>query len=247
MRTFGDKMKKLILILLFISTISFGQSDPLIDGLFANIQGNLFDVNRLSFLTSDNLTLSVLSGRTTLTQTGAQVQTILDGNFNGLIVQSASATDTALYIYNDNASGITRVIIRAGLGNDNTNTPFEILDQDSSLSIRMRANGYIGATQFASIDDTSFVLNSFDDAFSKPGVDLNRSGWIVWSDEANWWGTKDVGIKRNGAGILEINSSVAGTFRDLILRNITAIGLAGLCLRSRNSAIASLLLASQTR
>ena len=74
-------MKTLILILtLFIST-TFGQSDPIIDGRFANIQGNLFTVNRLSVLSSDNLAMSVLSGRYTLTQTGAQVQTILDGTF----------------------------------------------------------------------------------------------------------------------------------------------------------------------
>ena len=72
-------MEKLILILtLFISTL-FGQSDPIIDGRFANINGNLFTVNRLSFLSSDNLTMSVLSGRFTLSQTGQVVQDFLDG------------------------------------------------------------------------------------------------------------------------------------------------------------------------
>ena len=74
-------MKKLILILtLFIST-SFGQSNPIIDGRFANINGNLFTVNRLSVLSSDNLAMSVLSGRFTLAQTGTEVQAILDGTF----------------------------------------------------------------------------------------------------------------------------------------------------------------------
>lgn len=34
----------------------------------------------------------------------------------------------------------------------------------------------------------------------------------------------DTGLLRNAAGVLEINSSVAGTYRDLILRNLTANG-----------------------
>lgn len=73
-------MKKLILILtLFISTMSFGQSNPLL--LFGDLQGNLRDVTGLWFNTLDNKALNVLGGKFTLTQTGAQVQIILDGAF----------------------------------------------------------------------------------------------------------------------------------------------------------------------
>ncbi len=116
-------MKKLILILtLLISTMAFTQSNPLINGLFANIQGNLFDVNRLSFLSSDNLTMSVLSGRYTLTQTGATIQNFFDGTIVvALAITSAYPQLTlTLGAYSNllgtsNAEGITGNDFRIGL------------------------------------------------------------------------------------------------------------------------------------
>ena len=80
-------MEKLILILsLFCASLTFGQSDPLM-WAWGDTEGNLRDLNNKWFETSDDKTLSVLGGKTTLTQTGAQVQTILDGTFgSGLAV-----------------------------------------------------------------------------------------------------------------------------------------------------------------
>lgn len=52
-----------------------------------------------------------------------------------------------------------------------------------------------------------------------------QSGQIIgWTDSATDAGsgaTVDVGIVRNAAGVLEINNGSAGTYRDLLLRNLT--------------------------
>ncbi len=90
-------MKTLILILtLFISTILFGQSNPIIDGRFANINGNFFTVNRLSVLSSDNLAMSVLSGRYTLANTGAELDVLHGGTFDSDVDLTGTATNRLL-------------------------------------------------------------------------------------------------------------------------------------------------------
>jgi hypothetical protein len=38
-------------------------------------------------------------------------------------------------------------------------------------------------------------------------------------------GSLDVGISRNGAGVLEVNNGTAGTLRDLTLRTLTTSGI----------------------
>ena len=145
------------------------------------------------------------------------------------VLQPNSATDTTLSIYNNLPGGVVKVIIRGGEGNPKNGSAearvFEILDTDSTLSIQMRKDGFLGAKLFASTDDTTFTITSYNDAYSKPGIDFNRSGMIVWSNGADWWGTKDVGLKRKSAGLIEIKSSVAGTYRDLVLRNISIAGI----------------------
>lgn len=75
-------MKKIILFLL-LSVPIFAQVetyDNLL--LFPNIyRGLLFASGEVELLSTDNLGMSALGGRYTLTQTGAQVQTILNGAF----------------------------------------------------------------------------------------------------------------------------------------------------------------------
>ena len=87
-------MKKLILILTMLcASLTFGQSEPLL-WAWGDLEGNLRDLNNKWFNTSDDKTLFVLGGKTTLTQTGAQVQTILDGTLGAIsITTSLTVTD----------------------------------------------------------------------------------------------------------------------------------------------------------
>ena len=79
-------MKKIIfaVLLILISTATFSQEqkkDPRSRYYFADLQGNLRDRLNIWFDTIDNLVLKVPGGGFRLTQTGAQVQIILDGDF----------------------------------------------------------------------------------------------------------------------------------------------------------------------
>jgi hypothetical protein len=48
---------------------------------------------------------------------------------------------------------------------------------------------------------------------------------VIWSSTTSATGAADIGLLRNGVGILEVDSGTAGTFRDLQLRNLKASGL----------------------
>lgn len=81
-------MKKLFLITLLMAFVVNAQEKwpddyPLIMGQYANYGGggNLFDSDNKVIIDVDNKGLFVVGGKVTLTQTGAQVQTILDGTF----------------------------------------------------------------------------------------------------------------------------------------------------------------------
>ena len=105
-------MKKLIralrqtgLILTLLISPIFGQADddnePLLL-LWASAEGNLFESGLSRLVDVNNLGLKVLSGKFTLTQTGAQVQTILDGTFSdgtaaAPSINFASETNSGLY------------------------------------------------------------------------------------------------------------------------------------------------------
>ncbi len=61
---------------------------------------------------------------------------------------------------------------------------------------------------------------AFTDNTSPPGLALGTGHMISFTSGVNWSDTVDTGIKRNAAGVIEINSSTAGTFRDIKLRNL---------------------------
>ncbi len=61
-------------------------------------------------------------------------------------------------------------------------------------------------------------------ALTDTGFSLGTSGKILWSSSTPDTNTWDVALGRNSAGVLEVNSQTAGTFRDLKLRNLIATG-----------------------
>lgn len=48
-------------------------------------------------------------------------------------------------------------------------------------------------------------------------------GIISWSSSADATGAADTAIGRNAAGVVEINNGTAGTYRDLIFRDVTLV------------------------
>lgn len=57
-------------------------------------------------------------------------------------------------------------------------------------------------------------------AFSTGAIYNRSDGQIQWGNSTNVTSTMDLGIGRNAAGVLEINSSVPGTLRDLKCRSV---------------------------
>jgi len=116
-------MKKLILILtILFAGITFGQESK-IPLLFASTEGNLRDLANSWFYTSGNEVLNVLGGKYTLTQTGAQVQTILDGTFaSNLDIDGDLYVDQVLRLGDQDATGYGTLVFEA-MGDETTQTP----------------------------------------------------------------------------------------------------------------------------
>lgn len=81
-------------------------------------------------------------------------------------------------------------------------------------------NSLLGTEQ--SID---FVCNGTRHAVMRgsAGIEVKSAFRIMWTTGSPGDGS-DAGLSRNGAGVVEVNNGTAGTFRDLILRNIEIDG-----------------------
>ena len=113
-------MKKLIFLITLLMAFFVNAQDkeprgyPLIMGQYANLGGggNLFDSGNNVLIDVNNVGLFVLGGKTTLTQTGAVVQNILDGIY---IVDMALSNATPELILHDTdaSAGSSDVVIEA--------------------------------------------------------------------------------------------------------------------------------------
>ena len=64
--------------------------------------------------------------------------------------------------------------------------------------------------------------SGFRMALSQYGLAATNQFFLQWASDPDYNNlTKDTGLKRNSAGILEINNGTTGQYRDLILRNLT--------------------------
>lgn len=56
------------------------------------------------------------------------------------------------------------------------------------------------------------TLNQYDGAFGvdSGGTRLSNGADIRWSEDATYWGTKDIGLNRSGAGVLKVNNGGTG-------------------------------------
>ena len=95
-----------------------------------------------------------------------------------------------------------------------------IADTGSDITVTSRTitstNGAVTANGFLDINTTF--------SFSTSRVNLANSAMGVWSSTAAMTGGKDLGIARNAAGVLEVNSGVAGTLRDIKARSFYSGG-----------------------
>jgi hypothetical protein len=95
-----------------------------------------------------------------------------------------------------------------------TTTP--VIKANSGFSIEAALRGYawivqdVGATNYAGFF-TVFGFSQFS---------LASTTRLTWSSGTNARNAGDTGFARNAAGVIEANNGTAGTFRDLIVRNL---------------------------
>lgn len=74
----------------------------------------------------------------------------------------------------------------------------------------VRNDGFIFFKNFGSNDLTTFNLTQVSDGFGSPGLNLNSTSQVLWSSGANWYSSKDVGLKRTSAGVLDVTNGSSG-------------------------------------
>lgn len=79
----------------------------------------------------------------------------------------------------------------------------------------------IQTSNFRSLGDASNL-----GASTGTGLTLGNGAGIWFSSDSTFYGTKDSGIYRNAAGVVEVNSGTAGTYRDIKARVFKSSGTA---------------------
>jgi len=92
----------------------------------------------------------------------------------------------------------------------------------------MRSSGFYatcGVNTVTGANSSAVRIGTLQGVSTGFGIGLIAGGAVAWSSSTSEaYGSQDVGFSRSAAGVLEINSGTAGTYRDLKLRNLIATG-----------------------
>jgi hypothetical protein len=165
----------------------------------------------------------VFTGQNTFTSPKVLTD-ISDTNGNELIKVTAT-TSAVNEITVANAATAGRPTITAS-GND-TNIGLTIQSKGTGT---VRITDTSGSTLFevnraaGRVEAPGFYTRTSDGAALTDSSGLTIGGTlsnqIRFTVDGTWFGTTDTGIKRNTAGVVEINNATAGAFRDMLLRGL---------------------------
>lgn len=142
------------------------------------------------------------------------IGTTTDSNFK-LDVAASGSAGTARFYGGSGVSNSTKVVVQAGGGQSTTNLTEW---QDSSGAVLASVDSNAGFSIPTAIYASTWWRLT-PGSSGNTGFEFGATNRLTWSNTtANYSGTKDIGITRNAAGVLEINNGTAGTYRDLILR-----------------------------
>lgn len=114
-------------------------------------------------------------------------------------------------------SGITYAEIRAGAGQTSGH---DLLD--------FKNNAGTVTSAFVSTGLLQTIFSGLGKIQVGSGIAHSNDALDCWANNADInAGSYDLGLRRNAAGILEVNNCSPGTFRDMKFRNLTLTGLAG--------------------
>lgn len=161
---------------------------------------------------------------------------VLDPTYSGLADQSGNSgkvltTDGAdtswtstptldeVTVYK--ASGITKLKIRNGSGNNISNYPLAIYESDGTtimVAVDGIGNVYAVNAGFISTEAGGNPVIATNGNASDPGLSMSYNRSLVWSSSNYVFDPKDTGVCRNSAGVVEINNGTPGTYRDIKFR-----------------------------
>lgn len=185
-----------------------------VDGASAGTELIVKGQNYYGFTTSgiNGLLRSVSSGNQIMRFFGSPSDNVLigpvtsDGNVKFDVTASGSA-GTARFYDQTATTGVTKVVIRAGAGQSTTyltewrGANDALLAQITSGGVFSTGSNHVGIT-----------------ATPVASIQLGSGMGVGWASTTTYGGARDLAISRNAAGVLEINSGTAGTYRDLLLR-----------------------------
>lgn len=162
--------------------------------------------NSTSSSTASNVALTIKNATKNILVGG-----VTDGNYK-LDIQKSGSTGT-LRVYDQTATtGSTLAVIQAGAGQSGALTSWRTSAGVETLYAT--SAGEIGQKQ-SSVDKWYFNYPTF--RFASASV-------LSFSSTTDAFGTLDLGLARNAAGVLEINNGTAGTYRDILARRHQASG-----------------------
>jgi hypothetical protein len=130
-----------------------------------------------------------------------------DGGYR-LDVQTSGSTGT-LRVYDQTATtGTTKAVVRAGAGQSGNLQEWQ--NSAGSALAYVTSSGQVAGSDFYNINGLYFQTSNV--------IDVAQNFQIRFSSTSTYGGSKDIGLARNAAGLLEINNGTAGTLRDLYLR-----------------------------
>lgn len=120
-------------------------------------------------------------------------------------------------------TGRTNVLIQGG---DNQSSAYimEVRDKYGTLQAGVEGGGqfdvYNGAWGILGVHVISgFGYTPDNVPPSVDGVALRAASSVQWTSTLDAYDTKDLGISRNAAGVLEVNNGTAGTLRNLVVQD----------------------------
>lgn len=133
--------------------------------------------------------------------------TTTDGNYKLDVANSGSSG--TLRVYDQTAvTGTTKAVVRAGAGQSGNLQEWQ--NSAGSALAYVTSSGQVAGSDFYNINGLYFQNANV--------IDVAQNFQIRFSSTSTYGGSKDLGLARNAAGVLEINSGTAGQYRDLILR-----------------------------
>jgi hypothetical protein len=143
-----------------------------------------------------------------------QIMRIAGSGSVGIGPSNTSPTGTLSVRDATPTTGNTLMTVRVGAGQSGNTQEWQ--DAAGAVLARVSQFGGLAAQEFFNLTNT-FYQNGAN-------VDVSNAGMYRFSNSSSQGGTKDTGIARASAGVLEVNSGTAGTLRGLRASYVQAGG-----------------------